>query len=158
MSTSSGSLFTTSPTATSSLLLGLATYGFLGGRDGLLCGFDLRALDDGSGGGGPQLGTDGRRAPETERATDTTEGVGEAARLRLLARAECGWDGSIDFLLLGLLALVFETVDDRLMVRCREANVELNRREDEAIGPETALLVDTTESRLEERFGMGSAL
>jgi hypothetical protein len=57
-----------------------------------------------------------------------------------------------------LLALVFETVDDRLIVRCREANVELKRREDEAIGPETALLVDTTESRLEERFGMGSAL
>lgn len=153
MSTSSGSLFTTSPTATSSLLFGFATYGFLGGRDGLLCGFDLRALDDGSEGGGPHLGTDGRRAPETERATDTTEGVGEPARLGLLAR-----DGSIDFLLVELLPLVFETVDDRLIVRCREANVELKRREDEAIGPETALLVDTTESRLEERLGMGSAL
>ena len=159
MSTSWGSLLTTSPTATSSLLFGLATYGFLGGRDGLLCGVNLRALDDGSGGGRPQLGNDGRRAPETERATDTTEGVGEAARLGLLSRADCGWGGSIDFLPVGgLLALVFETVDDRLIVRCREANVELKRREDEAIGPETALLVDTTESRLEERFGMGSAL
>ena len=114
---------------------------------------DLRALDDGSGGGGPQLGNASLRAPETERATDTTEGVGEAARLGLLARAECGWDGSIDFLLVGLLALVFETVEDRLVVRCREANVELKSREVEASGPETDLLVDTTESRLEERFG-----
>jgi hypothetical protein len=49
-------------------------------------------------------------------------------------------------------------VDDRLMVRCREANVELKSLEDEAIGPETDLFVDTTESLLEERFGMGLAL
>jgi hypothetical protein len=158
MSTSSGSLLTTSPTATSSLLFGLATYCFLGGCDGLLCGFDLLALNDRSGGGGPQLGRDDRRAPETERAIDTTEGVGDAARLGSPARVECGWNGSTDFLPARLLALLFEIVDDRLIVRCREANVELESREDEPIGPETDLLVDTTESRLEERFGMGSAL
>ena len=45
-----------------------------------------------------------------------------------------------------------------LVVRCREANVELKSLEDDAIGPETDLLVDTTESLLEERFGIGSAL
>jgi hypothetical protein len=54
--------------------------------------------------------------------------------------------------------LGLETVEDRLVVRCREENVELKSLEDEAIGPETDLFVDTTESRLEERFGMGSAL
>jgi hypothetical protein len=56
-----------------------------------------------------------------------------------------------------LLAFGLETVDDRLVVRCREANVELNSLEDDAIGPETDRLMDMTESRLEERFGTGSA-
>jgi hypothetical protein len=51
-----------------------------------------------------------------------------------------------------------EAVEVRLIVRCREANVELKSLEDEAIGPETDLLVDTTESLLDERFGMGSGL
>ena len=51
-------------------------------------------------------------------------------------------------------------MEDKLVVRCREANVELKSLEDDAIGPETDLLVDTTESRLEDRlgFGTGSAL
>jgi hypothetical protein len=51
-----------------------------------------------------------------------------------------------------------EPVEVMLVVRCREANVELKSLEDDAIGPETDLLVDTTESLLEERFGIGSAL
>lgn len=163
MSTSTGSLLTTSPTATSSLLFGLATYGFLEeGIGGLLilCGVDFRRFDDeDSEGGGPQLGN-GRRAPETERETvDTSEGVGEAARLALIARSGCGWEGSIDLLLAaGLLELGLETVDERLIVRCREANVELKSLEVDAIGPETDLFVDTTESRLAERFGVASAL
>src|SRR6266851_871796 len=117
MSTSAGSLLTTSPTATSSLLFGLATYGFLGGCGSLLCGVDFDGRR-GSGGGGPQLGRDGRRWPETERETpDTLEGVGEAARLVWLARGRRGWDGSIDFLPAELLALGLETVDERLVVR-----------------------------------------
>ena len=162
MSTSTGSLLTTSPTATSSLLFGLATYGFLEGIGGLLilCGVDFRRFGNGgSGGGGPQLGNS-RRAPETEReTTDTSEGVGEATRIAWLARGGCGCDGSIELLpAAGLLELGLETVDDRLIVRCREANVELKSLEVEAIGPETDLFVDTTESRLAERFGVGSAL
>ena len=97
--------------------------------------------------------------PKTECATDKTEHI-EAAHLRLLTCIECRWDGSIDLRPAGLLALVFETetVDDMLMVRCCEANMELKSWEDKAIGPETDLLVDSTESQLEERFGMGSAL
>jgi hypothetical protein len=55
------------------------------------------------------------------------------------------------------LELGLETVDDRLMVRCRDANVELKSLEVELIGPETDLFVDMTESRLAERFGVGSA-
>lgn len=101
----------------------------------------------------------GRREPKTEREIpDASEGVGETARLAWLARRGCGWDGSKGFLPPGLLAMGPSAVDDRLMVRCREANVELKSLEDEAIGPETDLFVDTTESLLEERFGMGLAL
>jgi hypothetical protein len=48
-----------------------------------------------------------------------------------------------------------EAVEFRLVVRCREANVELKSLEDEPIGPETDRLLDTTESLLEQRFGMG---
>jgi hypothetical protein len=53
-----------------------------------------------------------------------------------------------------------EAVEFRLVVRCREANVELKSLEDEPIGPETDRLLDTIESLLEQRFGtgMGSAL
>src|ERR1700761_1441038 len=78
MSTSSGSLLTTSPTATSSLLLGLATYGFLGGgSSGLLFGGDLCMLEDGRG-GQPHVGRVDREAPEKEReAPGASEGVGE---------------------------------------------------------------------------------
>lgn len=49
-----------------------------------------------------------------------------------------------------------EAVEFRLIVRCREANVELKSlEEDEPIGPETDRLLDATESLLEQRLGMG---
>jgi len=55
------------------------------------------------------------------------------------------------------LGTELEVAEDRLVVRCREAKVELKSLEVEAIGPETDLFEDTTESLLEERFGIGSA-
>ena len=53
-----------------------------------------------------------------------------------------------------------EAVEFRLVVRCRDANVELKNLEDEPIGPETDRLLVATEILLEQRFGigMGSAL
>ena len=48
-----------------------------------------------------------------------------------------------------------EAVEFRLVVRCRDANVELKNLEDEPIGPETDRLLDATESLLEQRFGIG---
>jgi hypothetical protein len=139
----------------------LATYGFLCGSGGLFLKGDLSGFEgkDNRGGGRPHDGCVGRRGAEKEReATDATEGVGEVARLAWPARN--GWrrEGSTDFLP-ELLGTEFEVVEDRLIVRCREANVELKSREDDAIfGPDTDLLVDTTESRLEDRFGMSGAL
>ncbi|KAI0291728.1 hypothetical protein BC826DRAFT_470952 [Russula brevipes] len=114
ISTFSGSLLTTSPTATSNLLFGLATYGFLAGSGGLLGG----NLWVGSGGGRSRY--DGRRAPLPERETkDAFEGVGETARLVWLGRGGSGCDGSNGVLLpSGLLELGLETVEDRLVVRC----------------------------------------
>ena len=157
MSTSSGSLLTTSPTATSSLLLGLATYGFLGGGNGLLFGGDLCTFEDNR--GRPHVGCVGRVALVKERETpEASEGVGETVRLKWLAWERWRREGSID-LLPGLLSGAgLEVVEDRLMVRCREEKVELKSLEVEAMGPETDLFEDTTESLLEERFGMGTAL
>jgi len=57
-----------------------------------------------------------------------------------------------------LLGTEFVVVELRLIVRCREAKVELKSLEVEAIGPETDLFDDTTESLLKERVGTGSAL
>jgi len=112
-------------------------------------------LEDGRG-GRPQVGRVVREAPEKERETpETSEGVGETVRLKWLAWRR---EGSIDLLpgsLVGTAEL--EVVEDRLVVRCREAKVELNSLEVEAMGPETDRFEDTTESLLEERFGMGSA-
>jgi len=139
------------------LLFGLATYGFLDGSGGLLLGGTFCAFGDGSGGGRPHVGYEGRREPEAEReTTDAFEGVGETARLKWLARRGCGWASSSGFLPPGLLAMGLEVVEFRLIVRCREANVELKSLEDEPIGPETDRLLDTTESLLEQRFGMGT--
>ena len=108
-------------------------------------------------GGRPHVGSVERGgAPEKERETpDASEGVGEAASLVLPTRERWRREGSTDFLPELLLGTEFGAVEDRLIVRCREANVELNSLEDEAIGPDTDLLEDTTESRLEHRFGMG---
>ena len=105
ISTSSGRLLTTSPTATSSLLFGLATYGFLGGSDALFFGVNFCGFDDGigRGGGRPHVGYEGLRVPKTERerkceTPDTSEGVGETVRLVWPLRRGCGWDGSSGFL------------------------------------------------------------
>ena len=79
-------------------------------------------LEDGRG-GQPHVGRVDREAPEKEReAPGASEGVGETVRLKWLAWE--GWrrEGSMD-LLTGLLAgtAELEVVEDRLVVRCREA-------------------------------------
>ena len=52
----------------------------------------------------------------------------------------------------------FVIIELRLIVRCRETKVELKSLEVEAIGLETNLFNDTTESLLKEQVGTGSVL
>ena len=110
--------------------------------------------------GRPHVGYVGRVLPAKEReTTEASEGVGETVRLKWLAWEGCRREGSIDFLP-GLLlsGTGLEVAEVRLMVRCREAKVELKSLDVAVMGPETDLFEDTTESLLEERFGMGIAL
>lgn len=161
-----GNLLTTSPTATSSLFFGLGTYSVLGG--GFLGGVNIVGRGNDCLGARDHVDIDEvERAgtpldlelhPEKERVCncekdEASEKVGDAVHFVRPVSA-LGLAGVPTVRLTGVADE--ETSDDKLVVRCRDANVELEGFEDEGvIGPETDRAEeDTVDKRLVDLLGV----
>ena len=126
---STGSLFTTSPTATSSLFFGFATYGFLGLAVGMREGGDLCCVGNDKRGARPhvdcELDVEGRGRLRLDLPVDrpASEYAGELARVPPVCargRDSDPVDGSGRLGMGGVASELFEVV---LFVRCLDENV-----------------------------------
>jgi hypothetical protein len=143
-----GSLLTTSPTATSSLLLGSAMYVFLDATGAFLCGVEPRGIVDNEGRGARDqvdIDVDEREGPRTEcEYVEESEKRGDPLRLLCPVCAR-ELKGVPEGRLTGV-----EVDAERLVVRCRDANVEPCK--ENPSGPDTDRLVDMLDIWLDGRL------